>query len=205
MRKIDAVFAGLALGGLFLLPIGFAFAASPIEMRQGHLFETELTAAEETHDAMPATAAGHAGAWFGPNGAYFNYWLSVFSEEPLTGAHFHCAPRGEDGPVVVHLENIAGTSTPNGEIGREYLDDDDIAGTGAGCADTIGYAIEDLEDLARAMLEGNIYTNIHTATYPAGAARGQMTTQFRFVRGDTSTRDLDSDRRPSRAEQRPGR
>ena len=116
MKKIDALFAGLALTGLLLLPLGFAFAASRADTRGGFLFETELTAGEETHDATPAVATGHAGAWFGPNGEFFNYWLSAFSEEPLTGAHFHCAPRGEDGPIVVHLENTSGTSTPNGEL-----------------------------------------------------------------------------------------
>lgn len=151
---------------------------------RGYLFETELRASAETHGATPAKASGHAGAWFAGDGQRFNYWFAVFSEERVTGAHFHCGDPGEDGPIVVHTDNrlgnvmatSSGTSTRvYGEIGRAYLTNADIRSTGEGCTGTIGYPIRNLSDLARAMREGKIYANVHTATYPAGAARGQLT------------------------------
>jgi hypothetical protein len=178
-RPISLRFALIAaLVAFSLAPFSFISADTDENFWDGFLFEAELTAGEETHDATPAVATGHSGVWFAGEGIAMNYWLSVFSEEAIIGAHFHCAPVGEDGPIVVHLENSAAggaTSTPvHGEIGRAYLSDADIAETAAGCSETIGYPIEDLSDLARALHEGNIYTNIHTPTYPAGAARGQL-------------------------------
>ena len=180
MWKINAAFAGITLVGLLLVPLAFASAETRRDFQDGKLFETELTAGEETRDATPAVATGHAGAWFANDGDYFNSWLSVFSEEPILGAHFHCAAAGSDGPVVARLDNLQNGTTSTrvyGEIGRGYLSDNDIEPTGAGCAATIGYPIASVADLARAMLDGYIYANVHTPTYPAGAARGQLTLQ----------------------------
>lgn len=168
--------AGIALS-LTFAPLITLAQTNDADFWKGYLFETELTAAEETHDATPALATGHAGAWFAGEGVDFNYWLSVFSEEPVIGAHFHCAPSGSDGPVVLSLDNKnpGGDGPFYGEIGRGYIADDDIATSGADCAATIGYPIATVADLARAMKEGVIYANIHTPSYPAGAARGQLT------------------------------
>lgn len=204
MRRVANISIALTvLCSVVLAPLAFTFGAED-NFWQGYLFETALTASEEVHDATPAVATGHSGAWFAGNGVAFNYWLSVFSEEPILGAHYHCAPRGQNGPVVVHLDNKSfGTTTAPtyGEIGRAYLTNADIEPTAAGCEETIGYAITNLADLARAMLEGNIYTNIHTPSYPAGAARGQMTL---YSVPDSSLGLRDRPERPERPE-RPAR
>lgn len=120
---------------------------------------------------------GEAGAWFAGNGQDLNYWISAFGDSQVTGAHFHCAAPGQDGPIVVSLMNKSASSTSgtNGEIGRGYLTNSDIAATGAQCASTIGFPIKTVADLALAMLEGMIYANVHTSDNPNGAARGQLT------------------------------
>lgn len=142
----------------------------------GFLFETELIAAREVHDATPAIATAHAGAWFAGDGVAMNYWLSVFSEEPVQDAHFHCGALDENGPAVVSLmtEAPAAAGKVYGEVGRKYLDEEDILPSGEDCESVIGYSIISISDLARAMRENDIYVNIHTPTHPEGAARGQL-------------------------------
>lgn len=158
----------------------------------GFLFETELTAAGEVGTGTPMaatssalTTTAHAGAWFAGSGRDLNYWLSAFSTESIAGAHFHCGAAGQVGPVVVNLLGSMNTATTspmatsstlavNGEIGRGYVTDSDIASTGASCSSVIGYSIMTTQDLAKAIREGKIYANVHTALYPNGAARGQL-------------------------------
>lgn len=170
LRSVGVIACSLVLASA-------AYAAHDEDFWHGYLFETELTAAEETHDATPAMATAHAGAWFAGEGTAMNYWLSVFSEEPVTGAHFHCGSPGEDGPIVVHLgnKNPGGSGKMYGEIGRGYLTNDDIElSTSLDCEHVIGYPITDVTSLASAMINGHIYANIHSATHPAGSARGQL-------------------------------
>ena len=66
-------------------------------------------------------------------------------------AHFHLAPRGVNGPVIVPIPGVAGLS---GKV------------VGAGVL-TDG-AQED------GFLAGNFYINIHTAPFPGGEIRGQV-------------------------------
>jgi len=128
--------------------------ASPLpdeeEFWHGYLFETELTAAEEVHDATPALATAHAGAWFANEGTAMNYWLSVFSEEPVVDAHFHCGSPGENGPAIVDLitNPINSTGKWYGEIGRKYITHEDILQSGRDCESVIGYSIFSVPDLA---------------------------------------------------------
>lgn len=63
-----------------------------------------------------------------------------------TGAHFHMAPADENGPVVFPLD------------------------LGSPVAGTWDISPED----AQALIDGNIYVNIHTEGFPAGEIRGQM-------------------------------
>jgi hypothetical protein len=71
---------------------------------------------------------------------------------PATGAHIHVGAAGVAGPVVVPL------SPP------------DATGHSAGCTTAD-------PDLIKAIRQNpeNYYVNVHTADYPAGAVRGQLT------------------------------
>lgn len=82
------------------------------------------------------------------------------------GAHLHCAPAGENGPVVVAL---AGESMPGFDgtlVLRAGVTDANVAGD-TDCGPS-------LLDLAESMLEGNVYVNVHTSDFPAGEVRGQL-------------------------------
>jgi hypothetical protein len=86
----------------------------------------------------------------------------------ITMAHLHCAPIGENGPVIVPLitSNTGSTSaTLHGTIEQE-----DILSVATTCSPNIST----IEHLAQAMREGQIYINVHTVNYPAGEVRGQL-------------------------------
>lgn len=81
------------------------------------------------------------------------------------GAHLHCAPAGDTGPIVVFL---AGPFEPgfSGHFQiRATLTDDNIVN------DTCGATIA---DLAAAMADGDVYVNVHSVAFPGGEIRGQI-------------------------------
>ena len=74
---------------------------------------------------------------------------------PIANAHFHQAPFGEDGDIVRGIFDEFEDGTAFGIWRRS----DEEALT---------------NELARELLAGNIYINLHTAAYPAGEIRGQV-------------------------------
>jgi hypothetical protein len=115
----------------------------------------------------------------------FEYSLDVWSDEDITMAHLHCAPPGTAGPIVVPLYmNMNGTNV-DGNLVTSTFDEGDFATSSADCVKTIGYGIYDLQDLRKAMSEGNIYANVHSKQHPAGAARGQLTEMDTSDNNDT--------------------
>ena len=81
------------------------------------------------------------------------------------GAHLHCAPAGVNGPVVVFLAGM----TPPGYDGdiqlRGTLNDDSILNPACG---------ENIAELVDAMLNGDVYVNVHSSLVPSGVVRGQV-------------------------------
>jgi hypothetical protein len=141
-------------------------------MDDGYTYETELLGKNEV-PPVPQETSGHAGVWFGKDGQDMNYWLSAFDGEDLTAGHIHCGAPGQNGPVVVSLYS-GSNNNADGEIARGYIDDSDVEASAGNCASVIGYRINDLRDLARAIKEGKTYVNLHSAQYPNGVARGQL-------------------------------
>ncbi len=82
--------------------------------------------------------------------------------DPITASHLHCAPAGENAAPVVAIE-----------VGTFTLTNDDILPTSG---DPIcGTSINNIASLLKAMLEGRIYANSHTAdTGAPGILRGQI-------------------------------
>jgi hypothetical protein len=79
------------------------------------------------------------------------YELTVANIDPATMAHIHRGGAIVAGPVVVTL------SPPTG-------------GSSQGCVENVA------EDLVKAIIQTpeGYYVNVHNATYPAGAVRGQL-------------------------------
>jgi len=81
------------------------------------------------------------------------------------GAHIHCAPKGENGPVVAFLAGVV----PGGLVGEVLLGGsltaDNIVDT------TCGATIEELID---SFCAGQAYVNIHSLENGPGEVRGQI-------------------------------
>jgi hypothetical protein len=92
----------------------------------------------------------------------------------VTQAHFHCAPRGSNGPVVAFL---AGFHEPGWDVDGLWIDHETLTNAniiqGVTPAPTCPRRIRTIAELRAAMADGLIYVNVHTAANPAGEVRGQ--------------------------------
>lgn len=118
-------------------------------------FTIYMTGAQES-PANGSLAAGGGIASFDPVADTID--LSAFFiglTTPITAAHIHDGAPGVNGPVIVSfVPFIPSPATTGGSI------------VGAGLSFPAAY-IPDL-------MAGNMYFNIHTATYPGGEIRGQL-------------------------------
>ncbi len=125
-------------------------ALSPASAVGGRPIAVEMTGAAERPGPGDPDGSGTAWFWINHGQGTFCYVLEVEGIEPATAAHVHVAPPSAPGPVVIPL--AAPTS-----------------GTASGCVDVD-------RDLLRAILidPGDYYVNVHNASFPAGAVRGQL-------------------------------
>ena len=103
-----------------------------------------------------------------------NFELAAFNTPEAFMAHIHCAPAGQNGPVVVWLAGdlgLVGAPTAGHDIdgtwvgNAKFKEGNVIPGTP--CGNT-------LLDLLIAMVNGQTYVNIHTVGNPGGEIRGQI-------------------------------
>jgi hypothetical protein len=84
----------------------------------------------------------------------------------VAGAHIHCAPAGQNGPVAVFL---AGAAPPGGFAGdvevEATLTQANIIPTACGAT---------IAELVQSMIDGDTYVNVHSAANPGGEVRGQI-------------------------------
>ncbi len=140
----------LAFGVLGVLGVlGAGFAATPALAKEVS-FSSTMTSAEEVPDKGPDGATGAATVNINTDTNEVCYKLSTtgLSEAPNLG-HIHQGAKGVAGPVVVDF-NVAAN-------GLEKCVAGDAAKVAAIVADPSGF-----------------YVNLHTATYPKGALRGQL-------------------------------
>lgn len=96
------------------------------------------------------------GAHFTLTPAGLEYYITLAGIDTIAGAHFHFGDIGISGPIV-HPIHFDSTFTAQGVWD---LKADQSSGV--------------TMDMIDALLEGKIYVNVHTKTYPAGAIRGQI-------------------------------
>jgi hypothetical protein len=130
------------------LTAGLVFAG--VVMAGGRSISIELTGAAEAPGPGDPDGSGTASFTFNPGTGEVCYSYEVTGVEALAAAHIHLAPVGSPGPVVIPLE----PTSPTG---------------GSGCVTAD-------RDLILAIIKdpSAYYFNVHNATYPAGALRGQL-------------------------------
>lgn len=83
----------------------------------------------------------------------------------VAGAHLHCAPAGQNGPVFAFLAGVISGGLDGRVRIEATLTDNNI--TDDLCGTTI-------EEVVQSMLDGSVYVNVHSAAHPGGEIRGQV-------------------------------
>ena len=94
------------------------------------------------------------------------------------GAHIHCAPAGENGPIVAWLAGgLPDGAGLDGRVKlRGMLSDKSIMATPDPKSDgaTCPALITDIDSLIEAAKAGNLYVNVHSFEFMGGVVRGQI-------------------------------
>lgn len=144
-----------------------AFSFRRVDRAASFSFTSVLTGDQE----VPATGSGAVGFGtlrvIGSLDRVRVHLLALNLPEPLTAAHVHVGPAGQNGGVVLDL--AAGLHPLNPHVALIQLD---------ASAEDLGEPFASAEDpitafLATALTDG-LYFNLHTATNPAGEIRGQI-------------------------------
>jgi hypothetical protein len=116
----------------------------------GRPFSTTMTGAEEAPGPGDPDGSGTANFTLNQGQEEICFELNVTGIEPAAAAHIHIGDVGEPGPIVVGL-------TPPTD------------GSSSGCVSVD-------PDLIKAIRQNpeDYYVNVHNATFPAGALRGQL-------------------------------
>jgi hypothetical protein len=130
----------------------------------------------------PDTSPGYIEVGLDSESNSLSYAFALTDGKGITAAHLHCARPGENGPIVLTLYMSTGNDV-NGTFASGSATDADILASAQNCSDTIGYEITSIQDLQRALDEGNIYVNAHSTDFPDGVSRGQL----QFVRSNANT------------------
>lgn len=117
---------------------------------------------------VPTQTLGLARFSTSQSGTRIEVQMFVFNGDAVTQAHIHCAPSGQNGPVVVFLAGLIdnGHDIDGRWISNAKFKEDNII-PGSVCGDTLG-------ELLIAMRSGNTYVNVHTVANPGGEVRGQI-------------------------------
>jgi len=130
------------------------------------IFKADLSGDQE----VPPAASGASGmAIFRLNKSetWIEIQLRVDNGLGITQSHIHCAPAGENGPVVVFLAGLhaAGLDVNGKWISNAFITQGSIVNSA--CGGTI-------PELAHSLRTGNAYVNVHSQAVPSGEIRGQI-------------------------------
>lgn len=150
-----ALIAGLCLCG------ASAYADDGLE------FEAELSGDQEV-PPVETEATGEAEFEVNEEFTEIKFKLKVKDTTGMlgaAGAHIHCAPAGENGPIVVFLAGMVPGGFVDEFEAEAVLTDANVINDACG---------SNLLELVDAMLAGNTYVNVHSIDFPAGEVRGQI-------------------------------
>lgn len=107
-------------------------------------------------------ATGQAIFRFNKNGTQLYYKLIVANIENVVAAHIHLAPSLG---VVTGLYSAAPSGAVNGVLTEGTITDSDLSGA---------EGVTTLSELKSALMNGEGFVRVHTASNPAGLIRGQI-------------------------------
>src|SRR3990167_8417586 len=130
-----------------LLSVGLMFVGLTAAAAHISRFSVNLTGGQEV-PPVSTEADGKFTAQAKMEDGQIDFRLRVDDMENVTMAHLHCAPPGQNGPVVVTLFGmIQGGFDVDGELSDYTITQDNIDSTAASCSP----AIATLDDLIAAM------------------------------------------------------
>jgi len=123
-------------------------------------FDADLSLEQVPGAIGPSDATGDVSVSFANDLSSVDYTLNVTTGDPVTVAHFHCAPAGVNAPPVAVIQ-----------LGASHLTNADIIPSidDPRC----GVTVNNVASLLNAMLQGRIYANIHS-TGGVSILRGQI-------------------------------
>ncbi|WP_242117670.1 CHRD domain-containing protein [Aestuariivivens sediminicola] len=128
-------------------------------------FNTHLSPDNEVSLIIRTNATGQANVKISEDETMIYYKIIVANIENVRASHFHKAPPGENGGVVVGL--FLGPKKEgrfNGILAEGYITSESFSEDGE---NKLAMLIQDIRD-------GNIYINVHTDKNPPGELRGQL-------------------------------
>lgn len=131
------------------------------------LFRAMLTGDEEVPTPVVTETTGMAFVRVNQPETEAEFQLHVSDGFRITQAHIHCAPFGQNGPVVVFLAGFhaAGLDIDGKWVSNATITDSSIVD--ATCGDSVAA-------LAQSMRDGDTYVNVHSVQHPGGEVRGQL-------------------------------
>lgn len=138
---------------LVIASLGVTVLATTVAANHFATFSTSLSGEEEIPG--PGDPNGRGSATLDVyNAGLVCYTLKIQAIEAPTAAHIHFGDAGTSGPVVVDLQIAMATSRGN----------------------RVSYCVNADEGVAAAIraTPSDYYVNVHNATYPLGAIRGQL-------------------------------
>lgn len=131
-------------------------------------FKADLTGDQEVPSPVVTETTGEAR--FKVNSALTEIKFELEIEDAVdilsaAGAHIHCAPADQNGPIVAFLAG----EVPGGFDGEVKIEgtltDANIINTACGAT---------IAELVQSMKDGNAYVNVHSVANPGGEIRGQI-------------------------------
>lgn len=146
---------------------GMGLAAAPSYAASGLEFKAELSGDNEVPPVTTSTT-GEAKFEVSKNMQMIEFELEIEDGIGIlgaAGAHIHCAPEVENGPVVVFLA---------GAVSGGFNGDVEIKATLTGANIVNPACGATLAELIQSMMNGDTYVNVHSPAFPSGEIRGQI-------------------------------
>jgi hypothetical protein len=163
------VLMALSAGVLSFALLGSAAATD----KSGDKFRADLTGDAEVPVPVVTDTSGDFRLAYDDFEGTATYRIRLRDASRVFMSHIHCAPEGQNGPIVVWLAGNPGGERAWDVDGKwidnaSFTDADVIPGTG--CGDNLAELIETLRN-------GGAYVNVHTRANPGGEVRGQIRPQ----------------------------